>query len=107
MRALSAPWAAIPDTSLPRSILHDRHGPDRLRRILLRASDATGIAFVELLESLWGIDRSRLAAELLDLGVVASADGYPAALSESERASVADFVAFLASRHPRRARPRG
>lgn len=31
---------------------------------LLRLSDASGIPFVELLVSLWGIDRERLAAEL-------------------------------------------
>lgn len=31
---------------------------------LVRLSDATGISLAELLESLWGIDRRRLAADL-------------------------------------------
>lgn len=49
--------AALLDPSRPSRA---RPTPDDL--ILL--SDATGIAFVELIELLWGIDRARLAAEL-------------------------------------------
>jgi hypothetical protein len=74
---------------------------------MLAASDATGVAFVELLESLWGIDPSRLAGELAALGVGLSLDERLADLADAERASLADYVAFLGSRHSRRARPRG
>jgi hypothetical protein len=73
---------------------------------LLSASDATGISLVELLEKLWGIDPARLAGELIALGVSPSADQRLAGLSESERASVADYVGFLASRHARQRLPR-
>jgi transcriptional regulator with XRE-family HTH domain len=99
MRALSAAMGRDPGYI---AALLDPSRPPRARPTpadLVAASDATGIAFVELLESLWGIDRRRLAGEL--------GEGSSAALSESERASVADFVAFLASRHSRRGRPRG
>lgn len=47
--------------------LMDPTRPSRARPTptdLLRLSDATGIAFVELIEVLWGIDRSRVADEL-------------------------------------------
>ena len=73
---------------------------------LLRASDATGIAFVELLAALWAIEPCRLADELARLGV---GDPHAAAvgdLTDAERAEVADFAAFLASRHPNRVRAR-
>jgi transcriptional regulator with XRE-family HTH domain len=68
---------------------------------LLRASDATGISFVELIELLWDIPTARLAEEL---GVAGSDARALAGLSATERASVADYVAFLAARHagPRR-----
>jgi hypothetical protein len=71
---------------------------------LLRASDATGIPLVELLEALWGIEQARLADELAVLGLGGSADPRLARLSEAERAEVSDFVAFLSARHPRGAR---
>jgi hypothetical protein len=51
---------------------------------LIRASDATGIAFVELLESLWGIERSRLADELGHLGFGGSGEASIACLRVSE-----------------------
>jgi hypothetical protein len=71
---------------------------------LLHLSDATGIPFVELLEILWGIDRGRLAEELGRLGVGGPLGGRLERLTDAERASVADYVAFLAARHPARGR---
>jgi transcriptional regulator with XRE-family HTH domain len=71
---------------------------------LLAASDATGIPFVELLERLWGIDRSRLADELAGLGVGGSFDTRLERLTEAERVEVADFIDFLAARQRRRGR---
>ena len=68
----------------------------------VRASDATGLAFLELLESLWGIERARIAGELGGM-VGASLDR----LTDAERASVADYVAFLSARHTARGRRRG
>ncbi|MHB8399325.1 MAG: hypothetical protein ACYDCI_10395 [Candidatus Limnocylindrales bacterium] len=68
---------------------------------LLRASDATGMSFVELLEVLWEIDRARLADELTALGVRRSADRRLERLSETERTEVADFIAFVIERHER------
>lgn len=47
--------------------LLDPSRPSRARPTpddLIHLSDATGIAFVELLELLWGIDRARMATEL-------------------------------------------
>jgi hypothetical protein len=66
---------------------------------MLAASDVTGIAFIELLDALWGIQPSRLEGELAGLGVGPSLDERLGALSDGERASVADYVAFLAARH--------
>ena len=80
--------------------------PTRLSRArptpadLLRASEATGIPFVELLATLWGIEPRRLADELARLGVRGSFDAEMASLTPAERATVADFVAFLAARQP-------
>ncbi|MGA2514154.1 MAG: hypothetical protein ABSG37_11120, partial [Candidatus Limnocylindrales bacterium] len=71
---------------------------------LLRASDATGIAFVELLESIWGIKGSRLADELGRLGVGASGEGAFDRLTDAQRREVADFADFLASRGGHRVR---
>ena len=71
---------------------------------LLRASDATGIPFVELLATLWGIEPARLADELARLGVGDPHAGEVGGLTDTERAEVADFAAFLASRRPRRVR---
>ncbi|MGA2514889.1 MAG: hypothetical protein ABSG37_14960, partial [Candidatus Limnocylindrales bacterium] len=71
---------------------------------LLRASDATGIAFVELLESIWGIKGSRLADELGRLGVGGSGVGAFDRLTDAQRREVADFADFLASRGGHRVR---
>jgi hypothetical protein len=52
--------------------LLDSSRPSRARPTpadLLRASESTGIPFVELLEALWNIDPRRLADELTRLGV--------------------------------------
>ena len=69
MRGLSAAMGRDPGYV---AALLDPSRPSRARPTpadLLRASDVTGIAFVELLESLWGIPLSRLAGELARLGV--------------------------------------
>ena len=106
MRALSAALGRDPGYV---AALLDPSRPSRARPTptdLLRASDATGITFVELLAALWGIPLVRLADELGRLGV-----GDPKAvgvgeLTDAERAEVADFASFLASRHPKRLRER-
>lgn len=89
--------------------LLDPSRPSRARPTptdLLRASDATGIAFVELLELLWDVPHDRLATELAPLGIGAGLEASLAGLDEEERRSVADYVAFLAARHGRRRRRR-
>lgn len=101
MRGLSAALGRDPGYV---AALLDPSRPSRARPTptdLLRASDATGISFVELLEVLWGIDRARLADELTALGVLRSADRRLDRLSETERATVADFIAFVIERHER------
>jgi transcriptional regulator with XRE-family HTH domain len=101
MRALSAAMGRDPGYI---AALLDPSRPSRARPTpadLVAVSDATGIAFVELLESLWGIPPSRLGAELAGLGVGLSLDERLAGLSDAERASVADYIAFLAARHRR------
>jgi hypothetical protein len=107
MRALSA--ALGRDSGYVAALL-DPSRPSRARPTpadLLRASDATGIPFVELLEGLWGIEASRLADELGRLGLGGSADPRLNGLSDAERVEVSDFVAFLAARHGKaRHRPR-
>lgn len=109
MRALSAAMGR--DPGYVTSLL-DPSRPSRARPTpadMLRASDATGIPFVELLESLWGIKGTRLAAELGRLGVGGSGEGAFDRLTEAERTSVAAYVGFLAARHvgPGRGRRRG
>jgi len=99
MRALSAAMGRDPGYV---AALLDPSRPSRARPTpadLLRASDVTDIAFVDLLESLCGIPLSRLADELARLGVGPTSDPRLAGLTETERASVADYIAFLASRH--------
>ena len=101
MRALSAALGRDPGYV---AALLDPSRPPRARPTpadLLRASDVTGIPFVELLETLWGIERSRLADELGRLGLGGSADTRLSRLSDTERAEVGDFVDFLAARHRR------
>ena len=104
MRALSA--ALGRDTGYVAALL-DPSRPSRARPTpadLLRASDATGIGFVELLESLWGIDPGRLAGELRGLGEISGLDAPMRRLTRDERALVADFVELLATRRVRRPR---
>jgi transcriptional regulator with XRE-family HTH domain len=106
MRALSAALGRDPGYV---AALLDPSRPSRARPTpadLLRASDATEIPFVELLETLWGIESSRLADELAVLGLGGSADTRLDALSEDERAEVSDFVAFLSARHRKSSRSR-
>jgi hypothetical protein len=71
---------------------------------MIRASDATGIVFVDLLESLWGIDPGRLAGELRGLGEISGLDAPMRRLTRDERALVVDFVKLLATRRARRPR---
>jgi transcriptional regulator with XRE-family HTH domain len=106
MRALSAALGRDPGYV---AALLDPSRPSRARPTpadLLRASDATGIPFVELLDALWGIEPARLADELGRLGLGGPSEGQFAALTEVERASVAAYVAFLATLHERRGRRR-
>jgi hypothetical protein len=118
MRSLSAAMgrdpgyvAALLDPGYVAALL-DPSRPSRARPTpadLLAASDATEIPFVELLEKFWEIPPSRLAEELAALGLGAPSDGQLAALSDAERASVADYIAYLAARHahPGRRQPSG
>ena len=104
MRALSAALGRDPGYV---AALLDPSRPSRAHPTpadLLRVSDATGIPFVELLESLWGVEPQRLVDELAVLGLGASSDSRLAILSDAESAEVSDFVAFLSARH-RKARP--
>ena len=106
MRALSAALGRDPGYV---AALLDPSRPSRARPTptdLLRASDATGIPFVELLAALWGIEPRRLADELDALGIGGSFDARIASLTAAERATVADYAAFLAARH-RGGRSRG
>ena len=95
MRALSAAFGRDPGYV---AALLDPSRPSRAHPTpadLLRASDVTGISFVELLEALWGIEPARLADELAALGIGDTADTRLAGLSEADRAQVSDFVGFL------------
>jgi len=106
MRALSGALGRDPGYV---AALLDPTRPSRARPTpadLLRASDATGIALVELLEALWEIPSSRLATELGRLGIGGPLEGSLASLDEADRRSVADFIAFLATRHARHGRRR-
>ena len=104
MRALSAAMGRDPGYI---AALLDPTRPSRARPTpadLLAASDATGIAFVELLESLWGISRDRLAGELRGLGQVGGPDEPMRRLTRDERALVAGFVDLLVARRTSRTR---
>ena len=98
MRALSAAMGRDPGYI---AALLDPSRPSRARPTpadLLGASDATGIAFVELLESMWGINRDRLTGELRGLGLVGGLDEPMRRLTRDERALVGDFVELLMTR---------
>jgi hypothetical protein len=106
MRALSAALGRDPGYV---AALLDPSRPSRARPTpadLLRASDATGIPFVEILQALWGIEPSRIADELAALGLGGSADPRLTGLSDAERAEVSDLVDFLVTRHRKSVRPR-
>jgi hypothetical protein len=101
-RALSAAFGR--DPTYVQALL-DPSRPSRARPTpadLLRASDATGIPFVELLALLWDVPVERLAAELAGLGIGGPLEPTLQGLSAAERRSVADFIAFLAGRQRRR-----
>src|SRR5664280_3622480 len=98
MRALSAAMGRDPGYI---ASLLDPTRPSRARPTpadLVAASDATGIAFVELLESMWGINRDRLTGELRGLGLVGGPDEPMRRLTRDERALVMDFVDLLVAR---------
>jgi transcriptional regulator with XRE-family HTH domain len=104
MRALSAAMGRDPGYI---AALLDPSRPSRARPTpadLLAASDATGITFVELLESLWGIGSTRLADEIGRLGVGGTGEGAFYRLGDAGRREVADFAEFLASRGDHRGR---
>jgi hypothetical protein len=104
MRGLSAAMGRDPGYI---AALLDPSRPSRARPTpadLLAASDATGIAFVELLEGLWGISPDRLTGELLGLGQLGGLDEPMRRLTRDERALVAAFVDLLVAR--RMGRPR-
>ena len=106
MRALSA--ALGRDPGYVASLL-DPSRPSRARpppADLLRASDATEIPFVDLLATVWGVDKTRLANELIALGRGDTTDSRLAGLSDGERVEVSDFVDFLVARHAGRRRRR-
>ncbi len=102
MRQLSGAFGR--DPGYVQSLL-DATRPSRARPTpsdMLRASDATGIPFVELLELLWEIPAARLAEELASLGVGGGLDPRLVGLSDAERTSVSDYIAFLTARHGKR-----
>lgn len=85
--------------------LLDPSRPSRARPTpadLLRASDATAIPLVELLELVWDIPPSRLASELHRLGIGSPFEAGLAELTEPERATVAELIAVLGARHRKR-----
>lgn len=101
MRALSAVMDRDPGYI---AALLDPSRPSRARPTpadLARASDATGIPLVELLEALWGIGPGRLATELSRLGIGGTSDEPFGDLTPAERTSVTDYAAYLAARHRR------
>ncbi len=107
MRALSAALGRDPGYV---AALLDPSRPSRAKPTpadLLRASDATAIPFVELLELLWEIPPTRLASELARRGVGGPLEASLTRLDEVERQSVADYIAFLAARHRQRGRRAG
>ena len=106
-RALSAAFGR--DPTYVQALL-DPTRPGRARPTpadLLRCADATGIPLVDLLERLWGIPPERLAQECAKRGLGAIPEARRGGLSDEERRSVADFVAYLRARHapPARSRP--
>lgn len=104
MRSLSAAMGRDPGYV---AALLDPTRPSRARPTptdLLRASDATGFSFVELLETLWGIEPGRLAAELTALGHLPIADPRLDRLTDDERATASSFIEFLAGRTAKRDR---
>jgi transcriptional regulator with XRE-family HTH domain len=101
MRALSAAMGR--DTGYVAALL-DPSRPSRARPTpadLMAASNATGIAFVELLEALWGIDPERLAREIRGFPDIGSADARSRKLTAAERSLVADFAELLVARPSR------
>ena len=102
-RALSAAFGR--DPTYVQALL-DPTRPGRARPTpadLLRCADATGLPLVDLLERLWDVPPQRLAQECAERGLGATPEARREGLSDEERRSVADYVAFLASRHrPRR-----
>jgi transcriptional regulator with XRE-family HTH domain len=106
MRAMSAAMGRDPGYV---AALIDPSRPSRARPTptdLLGASDATGIPLVDLLERLWGIERSRLADELVGLGAAGSLDRRLDLLAEADRIEIADFIDFVIARRGKRRKDR-
>ena len=102
MRGLSAAFGR--DPGYVASLL-DPGRPARARPTpadLLRASDALGVPFVELLEALWEIPVQRIAAELAQGGSQGIRSSSKAQLSEADRASLTDYAAYLEARAEQR-----
>lgn len=100
MRGLSAAMGRDPGYV---GALLDPSRPSRARPTpadLARASDATGLPLVELLEALWAISPGRLATELVGLGLVVGAEADAAGLSPAHRRLVGELVAALARSGP-------
>lgn len=105
MRGLSAAMGRDPGYV---AALLDPTRPPRARPTpedLLRASDATGISVVELLELLWDVPRERLAAELVADGFEASVDRLISHLADADRRELGEYARFLAERAGRRGPP--
>lgn len=97
-RSLSAAFGRDPGYI---AALLDPSRPSRARPSpadLARAADVTGIPLVTLLELIWDIDPARLARELAVLRPGAQVVDQGADLTAADRASLADYAAFLLAR---------
>ena len=101
MRAMSSAMGRDPGYV---AALLDPSRPSRARPTpsdLLALSDATGMPVITLLETLWGLPRGRLAAEVIALG--AAVPGLEVGeLDDEMRRQLADFASFLRQQGRRR-----
>jgi hypothetical protein len=102
MRALSHAMGRDPGYL---AALLDPTRPSRARPTpadLVAGSDATGIPFIELLELLWGIERSRLVDELVRFSVSDANDRRLDQLPGADRREIGQFIDFVIARRARR-----